>query len=100
MVRERDEEVNISLGQVKEALDQGIAAADPGRAAGLATLMRLTEARDAGLQREHERLSKLLPADDPRLASISFRLEASQALGERIAFEARRADAGLEKADP
>jgi len=42
----REEELNINLGQLKEALTQGIAAGDPARAAGLTSLMRLTEARE------------------------------------------------------
>jgi hypothetical protein len=97
MVRE---EINIDLAQVKEALTRGLAAADPSRAEGLATLMRLTEARDQGLVREHQRLSRLLPADDPRLASLAAKLETSRDLTERVAFEAKRSDGGLDRVDP
>jgi len=95
----REDETNINLGQLKEALTQGITAGDPARAAGLSTLARLTEARDAGLRQEQQRLSKLLPANDPRRASLALRLQTSAVLAERVAFEARRSDSGLESVD-
>lgn len=95
-----DEEIKVDLAQVKEALTEGLAAADPTRAQGLATLLRLTQARDAGLRREQLRLSKLLPPDDPRLAAIAVRLQTGNDLSEHVAFEARRAESGLDRADP
>jgi len=96
----RDEQINLDLAQVKDALTRGLAAADPARAEGLATLLGLTEARDAGLVREQQRLSRLLPADDPRIVALASKLQTSRDLSARVSFEARRSDAGLEKVDP
>ena len=95
----RDESTEISIREIDQALKQGVATADPDRTAGLAGFLRLGEAREAGLRRELERLSKVLLPGDPRLEGLVLRLEANQAMREEAAFEVERSETGLPAPD-
>jgi hypothetical protein len=95
----REEPTEISVREIEQALQQGIAGADPDRAEGLAELTRLGEAREAGLRREYQRLARVLPRDDPRLEGLILRLEASRALRQEAGFEIERSKTGVPAPD-
>jgi hypothetical protein len=90
-----EEPTEVSIREIEQALKRGIGAADPERASGLANLLRLTEARESGLRREYERLSKVLSPNDPRLDRLVLRLEAGEALRQEAGFEVSRSKAGV-----
>jgi hypothetical protein len=95
----RDQETEVRIPEIDRALRQGIGTADRERGAGLDILVRLVEARETGLQREYDRLSKVLPSTDPRLEGIALRLEAARALREEAAFEIARTSIGVPSPD-
>jgi hypothetical protein len=95
----REQETEVRIPEIDRYLRQGIASADRERGAGLETLVRVVEAREAGLQREYERLSKVLPSTDPRLEALILRKEASRALREEVDFEIARTKTGVPAPD-
>jgi hypothetical protein len=77
---------------VKDALPAAAARVDALRAAGLRGLDRAAGARQASLQREHERLTKQLGPDHPRVKAVAARLEGAAALRRDVALEVARAE--------
>ncbi len=65
--------------------------ADASRAAGLQLLGQAVRARQAGLQREHGRLSRKLGPDHPRTRATAMRIEADAALSRELVVDIARA---------
>jgi hypothetical protein len=77
---------------VKDALPAAAARVDALRAAGLKGLDRAAGARQASLQREHERLSKRLGPDHTRVKAVAARIEGAAALRRDVVLEVARAE--------
>lgn len=76
----------------KDVLFRAAAKADALRAAGLKGLEGVTQARQAGLKREHGRLSGKLGAEHPRAKGLAVRLEDSVARLRDLKVEIARAE--------
>jgi hypothetical protein len=76
----------------KEALFRAAAKADALRAAGLKGLEGITEARQAGLKREHGRLSQKLGAEHPRTEALAVRMKDGIARLRDLKVEIARAE--------
>src|SRR5574341_889782 len=76
----------------KEVLIRAAAKADALRAAGLKGLEGVTQARQAGLEREHGRLSRKLGAEHPRARALAVRMENGVARLRDLKVEIARAE--------
>jgi hypothetical protein len=92
-------ETRLTLGEIAQALDRGLAGADPLRAMGLAGLQRVRAAKANGLQREQTRLRAKLGANHPRVVALSQLLEANRDLTQALQLEAERATIELPPRD-
>ena len=84
----------------KEVLFSAAAKADALRAAGLKGMEGVTQARQAGLEREHGRLSRKLGADHPRVRALSVRMEDGAVRLRDLEVEIARAETVAPRADP
>lgn len=85
------EKKKIPFTDVAKGLNQTVESADPLRAAGLERLLRVRTVKEAGLKREHERLTAKLGADHPRVAELAARLDANRDLVRDIKMGVARA---------
>lgn len=76
----------------KEVLFRAAAKADALRAAGLKGLEGVTQARQAGLEREHARLSRKLGAEHPRARVLAVRMKDGVARLRDLKVEIARAE--------
>jgi len=84
----------------KEVLFSAATKADALRAAGLKGMEGVTQARQAGLEREHSRLSRKLGADHPRVRALSARMEDGAVRLRDLEVEIARAETVAPRADP
>jgi hypothetical protein len=77
----------ISFSSISEAVEQGIAGADPARAVGLLGLHRVRAAKTKGMEREQARLSKKLGPRDPRVLALNRNIELNRGLVRDLAVE-------------
>jgi hypothetical protein len=82
--------VTVSNTEVLRALDERTAGADHARLDRLHALRRVAGARNATLEREHERLVQKHGEDHPLAAAAAARLEAGNASLRALAFEIGR----------
>ena len=75
----------------KDALVAMAGTVDAVRSAGLQFLDQAVRARQAGLEREHRRLSRKLGADHPRVKATAMRIEADAALRRELVVDVARA---------
>jgi hypothetical protein len=80
------------LDEFKNALPGAAAKVDALRAAGLRGLSQLAEARQAGFERERQRLSRKLGPDHPRVKAVAARIEGAAALRRDLTVEVARAE--------
>jgi len=83
---------------LKELLFRAAVKADALRAAGLKGLEVITRARQAGLEREHARLSRRLGAEHPRAMALAIRMEDGVARLGDLKVEIARAEMVAPKA--
>ena len=100
MMATQRKETRLTVGEITQAFERGVAGADPLRAIGLAGLQRVRTAKINGMQREQARLSAKLGATHPRVVALSQRLEATRDLTRVLALEAERATTELPPRDP
>ncbi len=84
----------------KEVLFSAAAKADALRASGLKGMEGVTRARQAGLEREHSRLSRKLGVDHPRVRALSVRMEDGAVRLRDLEVEIARAETVAPRADP
>lgn len=77
----------IPFNTISQALEQGIAGADPTRATGLQDLHRVRAAKTKGMEREQARLGQKLGARDPRVLALNQRIESNRGFVRDLAIE-------------
>jgi hypothetical protein len=82
----------------KEVLSSAAAKVDALRATGLRGLGVITQARQAGLEREHARLLRVMGAEHPRARALAFRIEEGVSRLRDIQVEIARAEMVAPKA--
>jgi len=85
---------------LQDVLFRAAARADALRAAGLKGLEGVTRARQAGLEREHGRLSSRLGPENPRVRALAARMEDGSARLRDLKVEIARAETVAPKAGP
>jgi hypothetical protein len=91
---------NVSVGEVKFALERSLDGADAARGAALTGLARLRAAKSTGLQREQARLAAKYGAQDQRTLAVAERAAVNQVLVQQVSAEAVRATLEVPAADP
>ncbi|MBX6322361.1 MAG: hypothetical protein IRY94_11080, partial [Rhodospirillaceae bacterium] len=92
--------IDVSLAEVKAALERGLDGADAARAGALEGLARLRAAKAAGLKREQAVLADRYGADDERTVAVTRRAAVNQTLVRQVAAEAQRAAVAVPAPDP
>lgn len=83
----QSETKRIPFSTISQALEQGIAGADPARAVGLQGLHRVRAAKTTGMEREQARLGQKLGARDPRVLALQQRIESNRDFVRDLAIE-------------
>src|SRR5215213_11585482 len=92
-------EKEITLDDVMQEVDKGVAGADAQRGDKLERLQTVRRAKATGLQREHARLSAKLGANHPRVLGLVVKMEANRLLTRDLAVETVRARTETPEAD-
>lgn len=93
-------DATVSIDEVVATARQAISSADDARVAGLESLILLREAKLAMLDRERQRLSQIVPADDPRLLDVTARIAANGYLTVQARAESARSRVPISTPDP
>lgn len=93
-------DLNISLDEVRRALERSLDGADAARAKGLEGLHRVRAVKANALDREHARLTAKYGAEDERLGAVAQRVEVNRRLVEQVSAEAERAAIDPPAPDP
>ena len=91
---------NIPLDQIQAELDRGVSGADTLRAADLAGLGRMREAKAASQERRAARLARRYGESDPRVQVLTEKAAVNRAYSRQLAFERDRTQGGAPNADP
>jgi hypothetical protein len=83
----QSETKRIPFSTISQALEQGIAGADPARATGLQDLHRVRAAKTKGMEREQVRLGQKLGARDRRVLALDQRIELNRGFVRDLAIE-------------
>lgn len=84
-------ERKVTLEDVQREVDRNVAGADVQRGDKLERLQTVRNAKAAGLSREHERLSRKLGANHPRVLGLAVKMETNRLLLRDLALETARA---------
>src|SRR5689334_17969226 len=91
---------DVSMSEVKLALERSVDGADTARGAALAGLARLRAAKSTGFAREQARLTAKYGAQDERTLQVGQRAAVNQILVPQLDAEAARATIEAPASDP
>ncbi len=89
----------ITLDDISRGIDKGLDTADGQRAATLARLQSVRQAKATGLRKEQARLTLKYGADHPRVQALAARAESNQGLMRDLAIETTRAQTEIPRVD-